>query len=234
MAEPPEEPSPLEFAGEAVRDAWRTTKSLYYANSVAWRALKSGALLFLGFFLWSASNLLLSYQPTWTWLRYPMAYGFVLVWYGPVHHVVVIPLALRLRRRVDGWHRVGRRLPTAMLVAFLVLVVVLGTNPVGPMAFEFGGGGDAGPDIDPTLTCSKSTDAATVHCHLEGAAGVERVQVRSGGERLAVAESAPFAFTVETSEMTEVAGQRQFQVVLQDAQGDTLRRYTRTVTMVTA
>lgn len=229
-----DERSPLEFAQRSVRNGWRSIKTVYYANSLSWRALKSGALVFFGFFLWSSSNLLLSYQPTWDWLTYPMAYGFVLVWYGPIHHAVVIPLSLRLRKRVDDWSRVGRRLPNAMLVAFLVLVVVLGTYPVGPMAFEFGGGGDGGPDIDPTLACSKAADASSVHCHLEGAAGVDHVVVESGGKQLAVDREAPFEFTVETAEMTEVAGQKQFQVVLKDAEGNTIRRYTRTVSMVTA
>jgi hypothetical protein len=226
--------SPLTFARESLRSAWRSTKTVYYANSVSWRVLKSGALLFMGFFLWSSSNLLLSYQPTWTWLRYPMAYGFVLVWYGPVHHVVVIPLSLRLRKRVDDWSRVGRRLPTSMLVLFLVAVVVLGTFPAGPMTFEFGGGGGGAADIDPVLTCSKSTDAGTVHCHLEGASAIDQVVVESGGDRLAVDREAPFEFTVETSGMTEVAGQKQFQVVMQDENGNTIRRYTRTVSMIPA
>lgn len=229
-----DERSPVEFARESLRDAWRTTKIVYYANSLSWRAMKSGALLFFGFFLWSSSNLLLSYQPTWTWLRYPMAYGFVLVWYGPLHHAVVIPLSVRLRKRVDDWSRVGRRLPNAMLVTFLALVVVLGTYPVGPMAFDFGGGGDATPDVDPTLTCTKSTDAGTVHCHLTGAAGVDQVVVETGGERLAVDRAAPFEFTVETAAMTEVAGQKQFQVVMKDEDGTVLRRYTRTVSMIPA
>lgn len=229
-----DEQSPLAFARESVRNGWRTVRTMYYANSLSWRALKSGALLFLGFFLWSSSNLLLSYQPTWTWLTYPMAYGFVLVWYGPLHHAVVIPLSVRLRKRADDWSRVGRHLPNASLAVFLALVVVLGTSPAGPMTFEFGSDGGTAPDVNPTLTCTKSSDAATVHCHLTGASGVDHVVVNSGGERLVVDREAPFEFTVETAEMTEVAGQKQFQVVLKDEDGNTVRRYTRTVSMVTA
>lgn len=91
--------SPVQWTREAVANAWRSLKSVYYANTVSWRVLKSGALVFFGFFLWSSSNLLLSYRPGWTFLRYPMAYGFILIPYGPVHHFVVILLALRLRRR---------------------------------------------------------------------------------------------------------------------------------------
>jgi hypothetical protein len=34
--------------------------------------------------------------------------------------------------------------------------------------------------------------------------------------------------------MTEVAGQKQFQVVMQDENGNTIRRYTRTVSMIPA
>lgn len=226
--------SPLVYTRRALRNNWRSLKTVYYANSVSWRALKSGALVFFGFFLWASANLLLSYQPTWTWLNYPMAYGFLLVVYGPIHHVVVIPLALRLRKRTDDWSRVGRRLPNAMLVLFLLVVVVLGTSPIGAMTFSFAGGGGGGADVNPVLTCTKSPDQGTVHCHLTNAEGVDHVVVQSAGQRLAVDRSAPFEFTVETGEMAEIGGQKQFQVLMNDEDGNTLRRYTRTVSMIPA
>lgn len=224
--------SPVEWSRETATSAWRSLKSVYYANTLSWRVLKSGALVFLGFFLWSSSNLLLSYRPEWTVLHYPMAYGFLLIPYGPVHHFVVIPLALRLRRRTDGWSRVGRRLPVSGLALFLAAVLVLGTAPPGAMAVDFRSALAAGGvDVDPDLTCTRAThDGAThVHCHLTESEGIDRVVVVSGGEELAVDADPPFEFTVEARNMEESVGTKQFQVILQDENGATIRRYTRTL-----
>ena len=227
--------SPLEWTGQAVRDAWRTVKTIYYANTVSWRLLKSGALVFLGFFAWSASNLLLSYQPAWRWLHYPMAYGFLLILYGPVHHTVVIPLALRWRRSGGTKTRAGRRLPNAGLVVFLSVVVVLGTFPAGPMVFDFQSTlSDAGADVNPDLLCTKADDGGEthVHCHLTTSEGIDHAVVESGGERVTVDRDPPFDFDVRASQMEAVTGTKQFQVILKDENGDTIRRYTRTLSMV--
>lgn len=227
--------SPRELAGTAMRDGWRTVKSVYYANSLSWRFLKSGALVFLGFFLWSASNLLLSYQSGWTWLHYSMAYGFLLLVYGPFHHFVVIPLALRWRRGGGKKTRVGRRLPNVSLGVFLAAVVVLGTYPTAPVAFDFQSSlSDAGADIDPDLLCTKSTTDGTteVHCHLTESEGIDHVTVVSGGEPVAVDRDPPFDFDLRSDQLTEVTGQKQFQVLLQDANNDTIRRYSRTLPMI--
>ncbi|MFB6196438.1 MAG: hypothetical protein ABEI80_09725 [Haloplanus sp.] len=227
--------TPTELLGDSLTNAWRTMRSVYYANSPSWRFLKSGALVFFGFFLWSASNLLLSYQPGWTWLYYPMSYGFLLIVYGPVHHFVVIPLALRLRRRGGTESSVGRRLPTAGLVVFLIAVVVLGTAPTAPVVFDFQSSLEgAGADINPDLLCTKSTtDGEThVHCHLTESKGIDHVVVMSGGERVAIDRTPPFEFEVRSSQLTSVTGEPQFQVVLRDADGTTIRRYTRTLSMI--
>jgi hypothetical protein len=234
MSEEPVQ-SPLDWAGDALTNGWRTVRSIYYANSLSWRFLKSGALVFLGFFLWSASNLLLSYQPTWTWLHYPMSYGFVLLVYGPVHHVLVIPLALRLRRGGGSTTTVGRHLPTTGLVVFLAVVVVVGTTPTAPVVFDFQSSLEgSAADVNPDLLCTKSTtDGEThVHCHLTESRGIDHVVVMSGGERVAVDRDPPFDFDVRSSQLATVTGQKQFQVVLRDAEGDTVRRYTRTLSMV--
>jgi hypothetical protein len=230
--------SPTETTARLLRSGWNTLLTIYYANTVSWRVLKSGALLFFGFFLWAGANVLLSYRPGWTWLHYPMAYGFLLVVYGPLHHLVVIPLALRWRRRGEGRRvRVGRRLPNAGLVVFLAVVVVLGTVPslAGPMAVDFDAALEgSAADVDPDLLCTKATGGGetTVHCHLTTAAGVDSVAVESGSEQLVVDESPPFEFTVRASELETVVGQKQFQVVLRDENGATVRRYTRTVSMI--
>lgn len=230
-------PDPTTAVVAGIRRAWRTLKAVYYANSPAWRVLKAGALAFLGFSLWAGSNLLLSYRPEWTLLYYPMAYGFVLVAYGPVHHLAVVPVALRLRRRGTGrTARAARHLPNAGLAAFLAAVVVLGTVPVGAMTFDFRSPGVAGADVDPALLCTaaESPNGTAVHCHLADAGGVDSLVVESGGRRLRTVEEPPFSFTVHESELATVVGREQFQVVLRDESGRTLRRYTRTLSMVSS
>lgn len=231
--------TPVELTARLFRSGWNTLLTIYYASSPSWRVLKSGALLFFGFFLWAGSNILLSYRSDWTFLTYPMAYGFVLVFYGPFHHLAVIPLALAWRRRGGTYTRVGRRLPNAGLALFLTAVVVLGTFPAaaGPMTYDFDATLEgAGADVNPDLLCTKSTNgtATEIHCHLTTAEGIDTVTVESGGKRVAVDRNPPFEFTIRESDLQEVVGQKQFQVVLRDADGDVIRRYTRTLSMIEA
>lgn len=224
--------------GRAIAQAWHTLVTVYYANSRSWRAFKSGALVFFGFFLWSASNLLLSYQPTWGLLNYAMAYGFVLIPYGPFHHLGVIPVYVKLRRRGHRLSLGGHlHLPNLSLAVFVALVVLLGTFPgaVGVMSFDFGSQLEAGGvDVNPDLACTKTTtgDEAIVHCHLTESTGIDAVAVESGGERVLVDEEPPYEFTVRERQLVEVVGERQFQVVLLDEDGNELRRYTRTLGMI--
>lgn len=228
--------SPIEWTTDVVSSSWSTIKSVYWANSPSWRFLKSGALVFLGFFLWMGGNLVLSYQSAWTWLYYPMAYGFVLVPWGPFHHAVVIPLAIRFRKQ--GKMLLGKRLPNVSLAAFLVVVAVLGTVPAaaGPMVFDFGSALEdtTGTDINPDLLCTKSaTDGEQIiHCHLTTSEGIDHVDVQSGGETVVVDRQPPFDFTISSRNLTEVTGQKQFQVVLRDGDGNMIRRYIRTLSMV--
>lgn len=215
---------------EAMVAGWGTTKSIYYANSLSWRFLKSGALFFLGFFCWAGANLLLAYNPGWTFLRYVLAYGFLLTWYGPVHHLVVIPLALRWRRSGGRRHRVGRWLPLTMLLVFLAAVLVLGAAPVDEMTVDLGATFEtAGGDIDPMLSCVKSEtgNGTEVHCHFSRAEGVDRAVVESGGREIRVDADPPYEFTVHEDELAEVNGRTGFRVTLLDEDGDLVRRYTR-------
>lgn len=219
----------------AIRDFWNTTLTIYYANSISWRALKSGGLLFLGFFVWAGSNILYSYLPGLTILQYPIAYGFLLIIYGPIHHIVVIPLALRWRRSQGTKQRIGRRLPNTMLTLFVVAIVVLGTFPVGPMTIDFTSAIEgSGADINPDLACVKDSSGseAEVHCHFTDAEGVSRIEVQSGGEVIAEDSSPPFEFTIRESEMDTVVGNKQFIVEVYDENGEVARRYTRKLSMI--
>lgn len=221
----------MSFVGEA----WSTLKTVYYANSLSWRFLKSGALVFFGFFLWAGANVLYSYNPDLTLLQYPMAYGFVLIIYGPVHHLVVLPLAFRWRRAPGLRQRLGKRGPNAMLALFLVGVVVLGTFPAGPMLVDFQSALDSsGADISPGLLCTKSTtdNGTAIHCHLTESEGIDHIVVRSGNSELVVDETPPFEFTVHERELETVAGEKRFTVMLQDEDGSLIRRYMRRLSMV--
>ncbi len=230
--------APTAAIGRAIGEGWRTFVTVYYANSFSWRVFKSGALVFLGFSLWSSANLLLSYQRSWHLLHYVMAYGFVLIPYGPFHHLVVIPVYLRLRRQGQQLSLGGHlHLPNLSLAVFLVIVVVLGTVPgaVGAMSFDFDAPlAASGVDVNPDLACTKSTveDQVAAHCHLTEAGGIDAIAVESGGQRVLVDEQPPFEFTVREGQLTEVVGNKQFQVVLLDEKGNELRRYTRTLEMI--
>lgn len=232
MVHEEESEPPLEWTRKLLVKGWRNLKSVYYANSWSWRLLKSGALFFMGFFFWSSSNLLLSYRPGWTWLYYPMAYGFALIPYGPFTHIVMVPLVIRLRRRGNP---LNRHLTKANLTVFILIVLVLGSFPPSVMTFDFRATLEAGGvDIDPALTCTKGSGAndTVIHCHLSSSEGVDSVVVESSGEQLLVDSDPPYEFNVREEDLREVVGQKQFQVVLRDEGGETIRRYTRSASLI--
>ena len=226
--------SPLAWTRRALRGAWNDLLSVYYANTMVWRLLKSATLLFFGFFLWSGANLLLSYRPDWGVLYYVMAYGFVLLFWGPFTHLVVVPAIIRLRRSgpagVKRWFT--RHGSKANLSVFLVVVLLLGTFPPGVMTFSFqvpaGGGG--GSDVNPQLQCTRSGDA--IHCHLSDSRGIDHVVVTTGGETIRTIEEPPFHFDLTTDELATVNGDEQFAVELKDADGNTIRRYIRRADLI--
>lgn len=228
--------SPVGLARRTARGAWNTLLTVYYANSFSWRVLKSGALFFLGFFLWAGSNVLLSYLPGITVLRYTMSYGFVLVLYGPFHHLVVIPVYQRFRRQgrhvTLGGHL---HLPNLSLGVFLALVIVLGTYPVGPMTINFQSSLDgASADVTPDLVCVKHTETngTSVHCHLTESEGVDRAVVASGDRTLVTDGTPPFEFTIQGDELQAVTGTKRFRVDLLAEDGTLVRRYTRSLSMI--
>ncbi|GAB3027831.1 hypothetical protein [Natronobiforma cellulositropha] len=222
-------PSVRSYGRRLLRQAWRDTLSVYYANTPIWRTLKSGGLLVFGFFCWSAASLLLSYRPDWTVLWYVAAYGFLLIVWGPLTHAVIVPLVIRLRR--TGEHPLTRAFTRHAsklnLTVFLAIVLVLGTFPVAPMTLDFQSGltGDSSPDVDPDLLCTVSDDLIT--CHLSSDEGIDHIVVTSGGSHLEVVDDPPFAFEIRVDDLETVVGQQRFDVELRDEDGDRLRRYTR-------
>lgn len=215
-----------------VQRAWRDLLSVYYANTPIWRWLKSAALVFLGFFAWTGSNVLLSVRPDWTVLHYTMAYGFLLVVWGPFTHFVVVPLTIRLRR--EGTHPLSRWFARnsgkTNLSVFFALVVVLGTVTPGVMLLEFSPtlpGGDGAPDASGDLVCEETDELVT--CQVENAEGFDHVVVTSGGEEVARADEPPYEFEVEKDELAVTRTGLEYRVDYRDADGETLRRQVRTV-----
>lgn len=216
---------------------WRTIKSIYYASSPAWQFLKSGALFLLGLFCWSAANLLLSYEPSWHWPYFFMAYGFLLTPYGPFTHLVLVPHVIPwLRRRTrHGWlHWLGRHLTETSLTVFFTAVLLMGLYPPPVMQMDFRATTVATTsDVNPKLVCSSAavSGRTTITCRLERTAGVESITVESGGTRLLKRSAPPYEFSLKQGDAAEVVGQHQFQVVVRDAEGAPVRRFTRTLSM---
>lgn len=233
--EPRHPGSPVEWTRKVLRSAWNDLLSVYYANTPIWRGLKSAALIFLGFFCWSGANLVLSYRADWGILYYLMAYGFGLLFWGPFTHLVVVPSIIRIRRsgRQGPLRWVARHGSKANLTMFLVLVLILGTFPLGVMTFEFqvpaGDGGSA--DVNPQLLCTRSGDV--IHCHLTESRGIDHIVVSSGGKTLQTIDEPPFDFDVDVNDLATVNGDQQFTVELRDDDGHTIRRYIRRADLIT-
>lgn len=226
--------SPVQWTRKVLRSAWNDLLSIYYANTVIWRLLKSATLVFLGFFCWSGANLLLSYRPDWGILYYVMAYGFALLFWGPLTHLVIVPTVIRIRRsgRSGPARWIARHGSKANLTVFLLIVLILGSFPLGVMTFEFqlpANGGDGG-DINPELQCTRSGEV--IHCHLSDSRGIDHVIVSTGGQTLQTIEEPPFDFDVNVNDLETVNGDEQFTVELRDENGETIRRYIRRADLI--
>lgn len=214
-----------------LRQAWGDLLSVYYANTPAWRWLKSGGLVMLGLAVWSGANVLYSYVPEWGFLTYVMAYGFLLVVWGPLTHFLVVPGIIRLRRIADGGFErwIARNGSKVNLSVFIALVVVLGTLTPGVMLLEFSGSlGESGSgDVTADLVCEYGEE--TVTCQLDEPRGFDHVVVTSGDRQLERIDEPPYEFTVRRDELAETRNGASFVVELRAEDGTTLRRFVRTV-----
>jgi hypothetical protein len=208
--------------------AWRDFRSIYYANTPIWRLLKSAGLVFMGFFLWIGSNLIYSYV-SWGILPYTMAYGFVLLVWGPLTHFVVVPAAIRARRDTTSEvvRSLARHASKINFSVFLAIVLVLGTAPVGPMMLDFDVAvGEDDTDVDPDVECT--ADGETVSCLISEHEGYDSVVVKSGGKRVASVDEAPYEFEVPLSDLEESINGKRITIQLRDSDGETVRQYIRT------
>jgi hypothetical protein len=215
------------------KKGWEILRTVYWYNSIPWRLLKSAALVVVGFFCLSGANLLHSYKPHWDFLLWIMGYGFLLIVYGPIHHLIVIPGSLKLNHYDWGrnW-KLGKRIPFWTLIGFFVAVGVVGVYPPEMMTFKFTAeGGSARPDINPTLNCELSGED-TIRCSFSEIHGIALVEVHSGGEVISTEPDKPYELVIPVEQLREVVGQKQFQVVLKDSEDRMIRRYVRTLTSV--
>lgn len=220
------ETSVVEKLTGVVRQAWRDMLSVYYANTVIWRLLKSGALAFLGVFCWAGGNLFKSYLPGATWLNYVIAYGALVFFYGPFTHLVIVPLVIRWRRKQGFLNKLARKMSKLNLTVFIVLVIIVGTYPPSIMLLDFDVS-SGGTDVNPELTCDYGEEV--VACELTEAEGVAQVVVTSGGNELVVLEEPPYEFEVRRDDMVESVGQKRFVVELRAEDGSMVRRFSRAV-----
>jgi len=209
---------------DTVKQFWRDLLSIYYANTPIWRWLKSGALLFLGFGLWAAGSAVHSVTD-WEPILYVMAYGFLLVFWGPFTHMLIIPLTIRLRRtgQTKPARVFSRNSGKINLTIFFACVIALATFAPGVMLLDFSPTSDGGGDISGELVCESSAEA--VSCEVTDPQGIDRVVVISGGETIRTIEEEPFTFELERAELADSGSGQQFEVEYRDGNGNTLRRF---------
>lgn len=229
--------NPLGRLWEALKKGWDILRTVYWYNSLPWRILKSGALVVLGFFCLSGGNLLLSYKPDWAVLHYLIAYGFLLILYGPIHHLLVIPVSLKLAHYSWGKRlRLNKRGPFWTLIFFFVAVGLLGLYPPDVMTFDFSALQLSGShDINPDVSCYRNPEnqsPAVIHCRVEATGEIGYVEVENKGKIIQTDRESPYELSIDVSDLDEVVGQKNFHIVLRTDNGQMIRRYVRSASML--
>lgn len=206
------------------RQFWRDLLSVYYANTPIWRWLKSGALLFFGIGIWAGSAVVHSVTG-WRPILYVMSYGFLLIFWGPFTHMILIPLTIRLRRTAASKPaRVfSRNSGKINLTIFFACVVILATFVPGVMMLEFSPTltGDSN-DVGGELTCDAGEEIVT--CEVVDPRGIDHVVVTSGGQTLQTIDEEPFEFELHRENLDESRTGLRFEIEYRDADGNTLQR----------
>lgn len=208
-----------------VQQFWRDLLSIYYANTPIWRWLKSGALLFLGVGLWAGGSAVYSVT-SWTPILFVMAYGFLLIFWGPLTHLGIVPLTIRLRRTAETkpGRLFARNSGKINLSIFFTCVILLATLSPGVMMLEFSPSvGDDTPDVSGELLCSP--EGGTVSCEVSDPQGIDHVVVKTDGETIRTIEAEPFEFELDRDELEETSSGHRFVVEYRDSNDKTLRRF---------
>jgi hypothetical protein len=221
----------------ALKSLWLAYKAIYYASTPSWRFMKSGALFLFGFFCWSAGNLLLSYEPSWTWVQFIAAYGFLVIIWGPVTHLLLVPIVTPFLRRHFRWNPakwMSKHLSLLNFLIFLVHVILFGLYPPDHVLFEFGSIAREHPtvDVNPTLDCSRDRSAALLSCTVTPADGIGRLEIETAGEPLLQLAEAPWSFTLQEQDLVRVVGQQQFEVLVMTPDSSVIRSFTKYVATI--
>lgn len=206
------------------RQFWRDLLSVYYANTPIWRWLKSGALLFLGFGLWAGGSAVYSVTD-WRPVLYAMAYGFLLIVWGPFTHMVIVPLTIRLRRNASTpiGRTFSRNSGKINLTIFALCVISLATFAPGVMLLEFSPStGTGAQSVSGDLVCDGGEQ--TISCEIVEPQGIDHVVVLSGGERLKRVDGPPFTFTVDRNKLAETRTGQELIVEYRDENGQLRQR----------
>lgn len=202
-----------------IRQAWSDLKSVYYANTPVWRWLKSGALVFLGLCIWAGASVVLSVRPEWSVLYLFIAYGFLLVLWGPLTHFAIVPTIIKLRRTAT--HPVVRTIVRhggkINLTVFFMLVIVLAIVQPGVMLLEFGGAGDTGAEVRGQVECTEEESQITCEIHNPG--GFDHAVVLAGGDVLDRDDEEPYRLEFAREDLPN----SRYLVQLRDPDGNVLR-----------
>lgn len=205
--------------------------SVYYANTPTWRWLKSGALVFLGGFAWMSGAVLLSVRPEWGLLTYLMAYGFLLVFWGPLTHLVIVPLTIRLRRTAShpATRWLSRNSAKVNLTIFVSLVILFGWLTPGIMMLEFSPtlGGGNGTNVSGDLVCE--TEGEIVTCWVENPDGFDHITVEARGQLIAEAHDPPYEVQFERGDAAETRTGKEVVVTFRDEDGERVHRLVRPI-----
>jgi len=215
--------------GGIVRQAWRDLLSVYYANTPVWRWLRVVRSLPRALPVDERE------RPAGVLdrLRHgPVRAGLRLRPYfcGDRSHLLVVPAVIRLRRTAENptVRRIVRHGSKINFATFLVIVAVVGTLAPGVMLLDFSSGfGTDGGDVTAELVCQ--TDSDPITCELETAAGVDHVVLLAGGEEIDRNDEPPYAVSAPRDSLSEGPSGSQFVIELRGPDGDTLRRFVRTV-----
>jgi hypothetical protein len=96
------------------------------------------------------------------------------------------------------------------------------------MLFDFSSGfGTDGGDVTADIVCE--TDGDPITCELETAEGVDHVVLLTGGEEIDRSDEPPYSVSAPRKSLSDGPSGPQFVIELRDSDGETLRRFIRTV-----
>lgn len=118
---------------------------------------------------------------------------------------------------------------------FFVAMIYFGMYPLDVMTFEF-----SAPhltetvDVDPDIDCYRGgkEKSPTIFCRVQAMEGIGYIEVENKGKTVLTDRDAPFEFRISESDLEAVVGQKNFHIVLRGKDGQMIRRYVRSASML--